>query len=98
MVLRSIAILLVGTALGAAVQYRVGASHRTLASGEANSLASISNLQREPRFRVNRALGPTQPMEFASLGARGNNAHIDQIRRAHAAIRYGAISDQPPTF
>jgi hypothetical protein len=98
MVLRSIAILLVGTALGAGVQYEVGAPQRASGSGEANSMASSSNLYREPSFRANRALGPTQPMEFASLGARGNNAHIDQIRRAHATSRYGAVSVQPPTF
>ena len=98
MVLRSIAILLVGTALGAGVQYGVGAQHRTSGLVEANSNASISNLHRESSVTVKYVLSPTQTVESTSIGAGGDNAHIDQIRRAHAAIRYGAVGDQPPTF
>jgi hypothetical protein len=98
MVLRSIAILLVGTALGAGVQYGVGAQYGTSGSVEANSMASISNLHRESIVTVNHALSATQTMESASLGAGGDNAHIDQIRRAHATVRYRTGRDQPPTF
>jgi Tfp pilus assembly protein PilV len=98
MVLRAIAILVVGTALAAGVQYGVGAQHRTSDSVEANSMASTFNLNRESSATVNHARGPAQTMESASVGTAGDNAHIDQIRRAHAAIRYGAVSDQPPTF
>lgn len=97
MVLRSIAILLVGTALGAGLQYAVGAPQRTSGSAETNGIASTSNLHRESIVTVNHALSPSQTMESASLGAGGDNSHIDQIRRAHAAIR-GGISNQPPTF
>ena len=88
MVLRSIAILLVGTALGAGVQYGVGAQYGTSGSVEGNSVASISNLHPEP----------TQTMESASPGAGGDNAHIDRIRRAHATVGYRTGRDQPPTF
>jgi len=85
MVLRSIAVLLVGTALGAGLQYALGAPHRTSESVEAS-------------VTVNHALDPTPTIESASLTAGGENSHIDGIRRAHAALRYSAVSDQPPTF
>ena len=98
MVLRSIAILFVGTALGAGVQYGVVAQHRTSGSLEANSTASISNPHHESSATVNYVLSPTKTAESASLAAGGDNAHINQIRRAHSAIRYGAVSAQPPTF
>ena len=88
MVSKSIAILLLGTALGAGVQYGVGAQYGTSGSVEANSMASISNLHREP----------TQTIESTSPGAGGDNAHIDRIRRAHATVRQRSGRDQPPTF
>jgi len=88
MVLRSIAILLVGTALGAGVQYELGAQYGTSGSVEANRMASISNVQHEP----------TQTIESASPGAGGDNAHIDRIRRAHATLGYRTGRDHPPTF
>jgi hypothetical protein len=98
MVLRSIAILLVGTALGAGVQYGVGAQHRTSGAVEGNSTAQISNPHHESSAAVHDVLSPTRMVESASLGAGGDNTHIDQIRRAHAAIRYDAVSAQPSTF
>src|SRR6266850_1642976 len=98
MVSRSIAILLVVTALGVGVQYGVGAQHRTSGSVEADSTASVSNLHRASSVTASYVPSRTQTVEAASFGAGGNNAHTDQIRRAHAAIGYGAVRDQPPTF
>ena len=98
MVLRSGVILLVGTALGAGVQYGLGAQHKPSGSVETNSTASISNLHRETSVTANYTLSPSQTMESASSGPGADNAHVDQIRRAHAAIRYRAVSDPPPTF
>jgi hypothetical protein len=97
MVLKSIAILLMGTALGTGLQY-VGAPNRTSGSVETNGIASPSDLHRESIVTVNNALSPFQTMESASLGASMDNSHIDWIRRAHTAIRDDAVSDLPPTF
>src|ERR1700730_4064550 len=102
MVLKSIAILLVGTALGTGLQY-VGAPNRTSAFVETNGIASNSNLHRESIVAVNRALNPSktmhsQTMESASLGADKDHSHIDWIRSAHSAIRDDVIGDLPHTF
>jgi hypothetical protein len=84
MVLRSIALVLVGATLGAGLQYALGAPHRTSDRIEAS-------------VTVNHALSP-QTIESASSTAGGDNSHIDRIRRAHAALRSSAASGQPLTF
>jgi hypothetical protein len=85
MVSRSIALLLVGAALGAGLQYALGAPHTTSESVGAG-------------VTVNHALSTNQTIESASVIAGGDNSHIDGIRRAHAAIRDSAVSEQLPTF
>ncbi len=98
MVSRSIAILLVGAALGVGVQYGVEAQHKASGSVEADSTAAISNPHRVSSVTANYAPGRTETVELAASAAAGDNAHIDQIRRAHAAIANSAVRDQPPTF
>jgi hypothetical protein len=93
MVLRSIAILLVGAALGAGLQYAAGAPHRTSGSVETNGIASTFNLHRESIITANHGLKGS-----ASLEASEDNSHIYQIRRAHIFIQKGAVGSQPPTF
>jgi hypothetical protein len=98
MVSRSIAILLVGAALGAGVQYGVGAQHATSGSVEPDSTAAISNLYHVSNVTASYTPGRTQTVEPAASAAGGDTAHIDQIRRAHAAIGNSAVRDQPPAF
>jgi hypothetical protein len=93
MVLRYIAILFVGIALGAGLQYGVAAPHKT-----SDSVDLTANLHRESSVTVNHAPSLTQTMEPPSFGAGGDDSTIDRIRRAHATIRGSAVSDQPPTF
>jgi hypothetical protein len=93
MVLRSIAILLVGTALGAGLQYG-GALQRTSDPVDTNGIASTFKLHPESVVTANHARSPAT----VSVQAGGDNSRIDQIRRAHTAIPNSAVSDQPPTF
>ena len=98
MVSRSIAILLVGAALGVGVQYGVEAQHKALGSVDADSTAAISNLPRVSSVTTTYTSGRGQTSEPVALAAGGDTAHIDQIRRAHAAIGNSPVRDQPPTF
>jgi len=98
MLLRSIAFVLVAAAVGAGLEYAAGAPHATLISSGANSIASTSNLSRESIAAANRPSNPSQALAILSPEASGDNSHIAQIRRAHAAIRTTAVSEQLPTF
>ena len=86
--LRSITflLLLAVAAVGAGLEYAAGESHAKSSSSAANSNASTSDLR------------PSHVLATASLEASADNSHVAQIRRAHAAIRAAAVSEQPPTF
>ena len=93
MVLRYIAILLVGTALGVGLEYGVAATNTI-----SDSVDLTANLYRESRVTVNHAHSLTRAKESPSVGAGGDDSHIAWIRRAHAKVRDSAVSNQPPTF
>lgn len=98
MLLRSMTLVLAGAALGAALEYAAGAPHATSGSFAANGIAATSQVRREPIATVNYPSNSSRAIATMSPEASGDNSHIAQIRRAHAAIQAIAVSEQPPTF
>jgi hypothetical protein len=91
-------LVLAGVALGAALEYAAGAPHATLGSFAATGIASTSQVRRERVATVNYPSSPPRAIATMSPEASGDDSHIAQIRRAHAAIQATVAGEQPPTF